>query len=355
MDRMEVAESMQGSGWNALLAGSPVPLVVSIDDIQEAALRIRDYVAPTPLLESPALNERLGFRLLVKAEALQHTRSFKVRGAFNQLLQLTEQEKACGVVAISSGNHAQAVAYAAKILGIHATIVMPQDAPRIKLEATRSYGAEIVLYNRNTDDREAIGATLAREKGGARLVHPYNDPRTIAGQGTVGLEIFTQSSALGIAPDAIIVNCGGGSLTSGIASTRVLYSRPPQIFTAEPAEFNDAQRSLADGQLHKNSRKEGSICDALLTYCLGENTLPILLAHGAIGLTASDAEVEEAMRLAQAHFNLRLEPGGAVSLACATLQRERLKGKIVVAVASGGNVDPEMYNAVLQHSLIPAL
>jgi len=323
-------------------------LTVSLPDIQSAATRIRGHIVTTPLLESPLLNKELGFRLLIKAENLQRTGSFKVRGAFNQIAQLTEDEKRKGVIAISSGNHAQAVAYAATAFGVKSTIVMPKDAPRLKLENTKRYGAEVVTYNRDDEEREDVGGRLARERG-LRMIHPYDDPRTIAGQGTCGIEIFEQTKALGFAPDAIIVNCSGGGLAAGIAVTRELYgATKPQIYTSEPEQFDDMKRSLASGTPVRNQKTSGSICDALMAVTPGAVPFPILVQNKAQGLAASEACVEAAMSVAAEYFKLVLEPGGAVSLACACLNRDLFRGKTVVAVSSGGNVDPDAYVGMLE-------
>ena len=323
----------------------------TLHDVQQAASRIREHIVTTPLLESPLLSKQLGFRLLIKAENVQLTGSFKVRGAFNQIAQLTEGEKSKGVIAISSGNHAQAVAYAAATFGVKSTIVMPQDAPKLKLENTKRYGAEIVTYNRDTEDREAIGKKIGAERG-LRMIHPYNDPRTIAGQGTVGLEIFEQSIAKGLKPDAILVNCSGGGLSAGIALTRELYSgNRPQIYTTEPDTFDEMRTSFEVGSICHNMKPSGSICDALLAMSPGTNTFAILTQQKAQGLAASDACVEAAMSIAAEFFKLVLEPGGAVSLACACLNRDMFRGKTVVAVASGGNVDPDAYIGMLERGL----
>jgi len=323
------------------------PSPISVEDVKQAAARIRAYIVETPLLEAPLLSKELGFRLFVKAENVQLTGSFKVRGAFNQIAQLTDDEKRKGVVAISSGNHAQAVAYAAAAFGVKSTIVMPADAPKLKLENTRRYGAEIVTYNRDTEDREEIGARISREQG-SRFIHPYNDARTIAGQGTCGLEIFEQVKAKGVTAAAILVNCSGGGLSAGISLTRSLYSGDkPTVYTTEPDTFDEMRQSLEAGKIMKNQKPSGSICDALLAMSPGTNTLPILLSNQAKGAAASDACVEAAMSLVAEYFKLVLEPGGAVSIACACLNRAMFQGKAVVAVGSGGNVDPEAYIGML--------
>ncbi len=323
----------------------PEPLV-TLADVQAAETRIAPHIVTTPLLEAPLLNEQLGFRLLVKAENVQLTGAFKVRGAFNHILQLDEAERRQGVIAVSSGNHAQAVAYAAHSQGVPATIVMPHDAPRVKLERTKRHGATIVLYDRESQDRDAVAQALASKRG-LRIVHPFDDPRTIAGQGTIGLEVFRQTRERGLAPAAIVTGCSGGGLASGIALTLALYDRTPRLFTAEPADFDDMRRSLASGALAVNEKRSGSICDALLAPTPGRNTLPILLDRRVEGLSASDAEVETAVSVAAGFFNMVLEPGGAAALACALGERERFAGQTVVVVASGGNIDTADYAAIL--------
>jgi threonine dehydratase len=311
--------------------------------VSRSSRHIAGHVITTPLLEAPLLQKELGFRLLIKAENVQYTGSFKVRGAFNQIAQLTDEEKKKGVIAISSGNHAQAVAYAASTFGAKATIVMPHDAPKLKLENTKRYGAEVVTYNRDTEDREEVGRRIGSTRG-LRMIHPYNQLGTIAGQGTVGIEIFQQTKAIGVTPEAILINCSGGGLASGIALTRELYSgKKPQIYTTEPDTFDEMRTSLEIGEIVQNMKPSGSICDALLAMSPGTNTFPILQKQKASGFAASDPQVEAAMSVAMEYFKLTLEPGGAVSLACAILNRKMFSGRTVVAVASGGNVDPDAY------------
>jgi threonine dehydratase len=328
-----------------------IPLSTTLADVQSAAARIRGHVVTTPLLEAPLLEKLLGYRLLIKAENTQVTGSFKVRGAFNQVAQLTADEKEKGVIAISSGNHAQAVAYAAASFGVKATIVMPHDAPKLKLENTKRYGAEVVTYNRDTEDREEVGRKIGTERG-LRMIHPYNDPRTIAGQGTCGLEIFEQTKTKGVTPDAVLINCSGGGLAAGIALTRELYGhKKPAIYTTEPDTFDEMRTSLEIGEIVHNMKPSGSICDALLAMSPGTNTFAILGAEKAQGFAASDACVEAAMSMAAEFFKLVLEPGGAVSLACACLNRKLFRGKTVIAVASGGNVDPDAYTGMITRGL----
>lgn len=326
----------------------PFPaLPVTLEDVIAAAARIAPHVVTTPLLEAPLLSAELGFRLLLKAENLQLTGSFKLRGAFNQILQASEKEKRRGVVALSSGNHAQAVAYAGQKLGVPVTIVLPRDAPAIKVAHARGYGADIVVYDREIDDRETVARRVAREKG-LRLIHPYDDPRTIAGQGTVGLEIFTQTEGRGMAPDAILLSCGGGGLAAGVATTCDLYRRAPRIVTVEPAAFDDMRRSLLAGEVIASRKRSGSVCDALSAASPGAETFAILRRSRAKGLAVSDRHVEAAMALAAGSFNVVLEPGGAAALAGALTQRDELVGGVAVVVASGGNVDLDYFSAAIR-------
>ena len=241
-------------------------LSVSLEDVQEAGTRIcrPGYVHETPLLEAPVLAKEACFAgLFVKDETTHPIGAFKLRGALNYFLQLTDEQKRRGVFAISSGNHAQAVAYVAQQFRVAATILMPADAPHLKLQNTRNYGAEVITYDRVNQDREDIGKRIAEERG-LHLIHPYNDPITIAGQGTVGIEIHRQMKEKGIAPDAIVIPCSGGGLAAGVALTRDLYASPPAIFTAEPEDFDDTRRSLEAGKIIANSTQGRSVCDALM-------------------------------------------------------------------------------------------
>src|SRR6185437_1278545 len=245
-----------------------------IDDIRAAARRLERRAVLTPLLESPPLSARLGGRLLVKAETLQRTGSFKFRGAYNTLAQLDAAERKGGVVAYSSGNHAQGVASAAQLLGIPAVIVMPADAPAIKVANTRGYGAEVVLYDRYRESREEIGGRIAAERG-ATLVPPFDDFRVMAGQGTAGLEIAAQARAMGVRLDAVVIPCSGGGLAAGCAVALAAESPGTQVYAAEPAGFDDLRRSLAEGRRVANATGATSICDSLLVQMPGELTFPI--------------------------------------------------------------------------------
>jgi threonine dehydratase len=315
--------------------------------IEAAARRIAAVAVRTPLLESPALNQRLGCRLLVKAEMLQRTGSFKFRGAYNRISQLTADERKRGVVAFSSGNHAQGVAHAAELCGTPAVIVMPADAPVIKIENTRAYGAEVVLYDRQREDREAIGRRIAAERGSI-LVPPFDDPHIIAGQGTVGLEIVVQCGERGAMPDLIVAPGSGGGLIAGISIAVQAKLPQSRIYIAEPMDFDDHIRSLASGRRESNAAGRTSICDALQAPMPGELTFAVNRKTLAGGVAVSDAEVAAAMRTAFSHLKVVVEPGGAVALAGVLSGKLDCRGKTVVAVASGGNVDPALFADILR-------
>ncbi len=324
----------------------PLPKVPTIGDIEAAAERLAGVAVLTPLLESPLLNERLGGRLLVKAEPLQRTGSFKFRGAFNRISRIPAETRVNGVVAYSSGNHAQGVAAAAKMSGIAATIIMPADAPAIKRRNTEAWGARVVSYDRYREVREKIGSEIAAETG-ATLVKPYDDPDVVAGQGTTGLEIAAQCKALGVAPDAVLVCCGGGGLTAGIAIA--LADRLPgtKVHVAEPEGYDSTGQSLAAGERISVDPARKSVCDALLAPAPGVITFEINRHLVAGGLTITDDEAFAAMATAFEHFKLVLEPGGAAALAAALSGRMPMAGKTVVAIASGGNVDPAIFAKAL--------
>lgn len=322
---------------------------VSLADVDAAVSRLAGVAVRTPLLESPLLNEELGFRLLIKAETLQRTGSFKFRGAYNAIAQLSKAARKAGVVAFSSGNHAQGVAAAASLLGAPATIVMPSDAPRIKLENTRAWGAKVMLYDRMTENREAIGAQVA-EDNGAVLVKPYDDAGVIAGQATVGVEIAEQAREAGFEAGAVAVPCSGGGLSSGIALALSARSPDALVWTAEPEAFDDTARSLAAGRRITAEAGAGpmSICDALLTPEPGALTFPILKGLGARGLAVSDESVKRAMATAFNYFKLVVEPGGAAALAAVLNKFPGARDKPVICVCSGGNADPAAYAEILR-------
>lgn len=316
------------------------------DLIAAAARRLAGHVLETPMLTSPFLDEIAGRRVLVKAECLQHTGSFKYRGAKSAVTALMADGGARGVLAYSSGNHAQGVARAAREAGLPAVIVMPSDAPAVKIDTTRALGAEVVLYHRQDEDREVIGDKLARDRD-LHLIRPYDDPQVIAGQGTTGLEIASQAAAAGVTEADILVCCGGGGLTSGIATA--VSDRAPGLRArpAEPAGFDDAARSLRAGRILTNAPGATSICDAIVTPCPGNLTFPILQRLCGPGLVVSDEDALRAVALSFRHLKLVLEPGGAVALAAALFQPEAVKGDAVIAVATGGNVDVTMMSRAL--------
>jgi threonine dehydratase len=333
-------------------ASEPHPPLPTIDDISAAARRLHGQAVLTPLLESPLLNARLGGRLLVKAEPLQRTGSFKFRGAFNALAQLEPQQRRAGVVAFSSGNHAQGVAAAAQLLGLPATIVMPEDAPAIKIANTRGYGAAVVLYDRLAEDREAIGRRIAAERG-AVLIPPFDDARVIAGQGTAGLEIASQAKALDLRLDAAVIPCSGGGLAAGCALALAALCPGITVHTAEPQGFDDMRRSLQQGERVANVAAAGSICDALLVPIPGKLQFAIARRHIAGGLAVSDDAVLRAMAVAFAEFKLVVEPGGAVALAAILSGKLDIKGRVVAVIASGGNVDAQTFAQALARGAQP--
>ena len=318
-------------------------------DVDLAADRIRGVAVRTPLINAPVLDERLRARVFLKAETLQRTGSFKFRGAYNKISSIAPERRAGGVVAYSSGNHAQGVAASAKLNGMRATIVMPADAPLAKRQRTQALGAEVVLYDRDREDRAAIAHKIADERG-ATLVPPFDDPLIIAGQGTIGREIVEDLSTLGLKPDLVLVGCSGGGLIAGTA-LGVKARVPDAVFYAvEPAGFDDTLRSFASGNRERNARMSGSICDALLTDRPGEITFPINRALVGQGLTVTDEEVARAVRYAFEELKLVVEPGGAVGLAAMLAGKVELAGKIVAGVLSGGNVDAEMFGKLIMAS-----
>ncbi|MBA4351843.1 MAG: threonine ammonia-lyase [Rhodobacter sp.] len=312
--------------------------------IDAAAARLRGHARVTPLLNAPLLDAAFGRRIFIKAECLQLTGSFKFRGGWSAISALDPTTRARGVLAYSSGNHAQGVALAAQRHDIPATIIMPSDAPQVKIANTRAYGAEVILYDRATEDRDAIGARLTAERS-LTLIKPFDDPQVIAGQGTTGLEIATQAAEAGIESATVITCCGGGGLTAGIALALQARARGLTVRTAEPAGFDDAARSLASGRIERNAAMTGSICDAILTPAPGNLTFPILQRLCGPGLVATDDEALHAMALAFTHLRIVLEPGGAIALAAA-LFRENLPDT-VICTASGGNVDAETFRLAL--------
>ena len=324
---------------------SPAPETLApptFEDVKSAAERLAGHAILTPLLESPLLNEKLGGRVLVKAECLQLSGAFKFRGAYNRISRLSDKELKAGVVAFSSGNHAQGVAMVSQMLGVPAVIVMPTDAPEIKLANTRAYGAEVVLYDRETESREEIGARLAHERGSI-LIPSYDDPFIIAGQGTVGLELASQARDLGVKLDAVIVPCGGGGLSSGSALALSHECPETEIYVAEPDGFDDTARSLVAGERLTNEPGGRTFCDALILPTPGELTFSINRKLLAGGLSVSDNAAARAMAAAFKYFKLVVEPGGAVALAAALNGAYDCREKTVAVVCSGGNVDAGVF------------
>jgi threonine dehydratase len=315
-------------------------------DVEAAARRLQPVAVETPLLSFPELDRRTGGRVLVKPETLQRTGSFKFRGAYARLSALPAAARTKGVVAYSSGNHAQGVAAAAQLLDIPATIVMPADAPRMKLDNTRGYGAQVRTYDRAKEDREAIARAIAAETG-ATQIHPYDDPDIVAGQGTCGLEIARQAEAAGTRLDAALFCCGGGGLTAGAALALAQLSPGTSVYTVEPEGFDDTRRSFEAGRRLGNTPGETSICDALLSPTPGETTFAISHRLGVRGLAVGDAQVRAAMAFAYAWMKLVVEPGGAVCLAALLSGELDVRGRTVAIVLSGGNVDADSFHQAI--------
>jgi threonine dehydratase len=318
----------------------------SIADIEAAHERIRSFVVRTPLLESEALNRLVGGRVLAKAETLQKTGSFKFRGACNRALRMTDEQRRLGVVAFSSGNHALATSAVCAHFGMPATIIMPSDAPRAKIEGARSFGATVRLYDRRTDDREAIGREIA-ERTGAITVPPYDDPRIMAGQGTVGLEIVEQTKELGVVPDYVLAAASGGGLIAGVSTAIRAHYGKTRLFAVEPAGFDDHARSLAEGKQVANVAGATSICDSLLVTSPGKLTFPVNKRNLEGSLVVSDDEVRHAMRVAFETLKLVVEPGGAAPLAAVLSGKIDVAGKVVAVVLSGGNVDADVFQTAI--------
>jgi threonine dehydratase len=315
---------------------------LSLSDIQAAAERIRGLAVRTPLIEARAASAATGARVFVKPEVLQRTGSFKFRGAMNRLSQLTADERKRGVVAFSSGNHAQGVAAAAQQIGTRATIVMPADAPKLKIANTRGLGAEVVLYDRLKEDRVAIGKKLAAEHG-LTLVPPFDDYAVMAGQGTIGLELAEGAKAMAVTFDAVLAPCSGGGLTSGIATAIAALSPATKVYAVEPAAFNDLARSLKEGMRIANTPGATSVCDALMVDKPGELTFPILQKTKVEALAISDDDALAAMRHAFYELKLVTEPSGASALAAVLTRKLETKGKTIAVILSGGNVDADLF------------
>jgi len=318
--------------------------------IEAARARLDGHARTTPLLCSPFLDEIAGRRILVKPECLQQTGSFKFRGAWSAISALEPDVRARGVIAFSSGNHAQGVALAARMHGIPSVIIMPADAPALKIANTRAYGAEVVLYDRVTESRDEIGARLSSERN-LTLIKPFDEPLVIAGQGTTGLEIAEQAKALGIDKADVLVPVSGGGLLAGIALA--LEARAPGFVAhpCEPENFDDMTRSLVSGKIERNAALSGSLCDAILSPQPGDITFPIIKRLCGAGLVVTEDEALRAMALAFSRLKIVVEPGGAVALAAALFHGEvpgAPLGETVIAVCSGGNVDADIFRMALE-------
>ena len=314
---------------------------MNIDMIRAANMRLDGHIRRTPLLSSPFLDELAGRRVWVKPECLQHTGSFKFRGAWSALSALEPEIRKRGVIAFSSGNHAQGVALAARMHDVPSVIVMPSDSPALKIANTRAFGAEVVLYDRDTESREDIGAQLSEERG-LTLIKPFDEPEVIAGQGTCGLEIAAQAAEYGIAAADVIVCCGGGGLTSGIALALEAEAPQLRVRTAEPEGFDDVARSLQSGRIERNARLSGSICDAIVTPQPGDLTFPIIKRLCGPGFAVTEDEVLQAMAHAANRLKIIAEPGGAAALAAALFHGDAIDADDVIVTVSGGNADPAM-------------
>lgn len=319
--------------------------MIDLDDIKTAAERLQPIIVRTPLISSPALDEMVGGRVFLKAENLQRTGSFKIRGAYNMLSQLTPDQAARGVIAFSSGNHAQAVAAAGTMLGIETTIVMPEDAPQIKIENTRKLGGTTVLYDRYTGDRETIAREMAAERG-CVVVPSYDHEHIIIGQGTAGLEIVEQCKEAGVTPDQVFINCSGGGLTAGCAVAISSQLPATTIHPVEPEAYDDTCRSLVSGQREQADVSAKSICDALQVATPGKITFAINKDLLGDGVRVSDDEVRDAIRFAFLNLKLVVEPGGAASLAAVLSGKVATRDKVTVVMMSGGNVDAALFASI---------
>ncbi|MEO9970543.1 MAG: threonine/serine dehydratase [Hyphomonadaceae bacterium] len=324
---------------------TPLPV---FDDVLAAAARVKHLAIRTPLLRNDALDEAVGSEVFVKPECLQVTGSFKIRGATNRISQITDPEqKRAGVVAFSSGNHAQGVSRAAKVFGMPSLIVMPSDAPKVKVEGVRRDGGEVVFYDRLTESREEIGGKIAEERG-AVIVPSYDDPFIIAGQGTVGLEVAEELDALGTPLDHYISCAGGGGLMAGSSLVFKQISPETKIWAAEPVGFDDHKKSIEAGEICGVDPDATSICDAIMTPQPGDLTFAINKHNVSGGFAVSDDQVREAMRFAFKHLKLVVEPGGCVALASALYALpDEMKGKRIGLVLSGGNVDAGVFAGIM--------
>lgn len=320
---------------------------MNIEMITAATNRLSGNVRRTPLLSSPMLDEIAGRRVLVKPECLQHTGSFKYRGAWSAISALDDQTRARGILAFSSGNHAQGIAAVARAFGVPAVIIMPSDAPKAKIDGTRALGGEVVLYDRGSQSREEIGDHLSTERN-LTLIKPFDDPQVIAGQASCGVEIAQQAADMGITQADVMVCCGGGGLTAGIALALETHAPDMRVRPAEPEGYDDTTRSLAASERLRNQQEAGGLCDAILTPMPGEITFPILSRLCGPGVVVSEEEALRAMALAFRHLKIVAEPGGAVALAAALFHPDQFETETVICTVSGGNVDPAIFARALE-------
>jgi len=318
----------------------------TLEDVKQAAERLKNVINPTPLLENREVNATLSGRLLLKVEGLQRTGAFKFRGAYNRIYQMTAGEKKQGVVTYSSGNHAQGVALAARLLGTHALIVMPDDVPQAKMDATRNLGADIETFDRNTQNNEDVVARIQRE---TKRIHvpPGADCRVMAGGGTIAYELFHQAQDAKAQIDTVLVPCGSGGLTAATAVIMNTLSPASDVFAVEPELFDDTRRSLLAGERVANPKGRKTICDAIMTPIPNELTFSISKPLLAGGLTVSDDEVRNAMLFAFERFKIVVEPGAAVGLAAVLSGKTEIKNKVVAVILTGANVDSTAYCAAL--------
>ena len=320
---------------------------ITIADILAAQARLEGVARVTPMLESPFLNQTAGRRVLVKPECLQRTGSFKFRGGWSAVSSLSEDQRNRGVLAYSSGNHAQGVAHAAELHGAPAVIIMPKDAPALKIANTRAHGAEVVLYDRaGGESREELGEQLAAQRG-LTLIRPYDEPMVMAGQGTCGLEIAEQAQELGVGKADVLVCCGGGGLTSGIALALEAEAPDLRVRPVEPEAGDDVVRSLQSGKRESNDGPVKSICDAIVTDAPGALTFPVLHRLCGPGITVSDAQALRAVAQIFLRLKLVAEPGGAVAVAAALFRQHQIDSDCVICTISGGNCDPDMFARAL--------
>lgn len=320
--------------------------MVSIKSIYAADERIRGNIRDTPLLSSPFIDKIAGREVLIKAECLQHTGSFKFRGAWSAISALKKEQQKKGIIAYSSGNHAQAIAAVAKVFSCPVLIIMPFDAPKVKIENTKSYGAEVILYDRLKESREEIGISIAKNRG-LTLIKPYDNENVIAGQGTIGLELASQVSKYSIKNADVLVCCGGGGLTAGVSIALAEVAPYLRVRPCEPRYYDDTSRSLQSGKREVNIGSHSSICDAILTPTPGELTFPILKEFAGKGLVVSDLEVLTTIAYVFKHLKLIVEPGGAVALASALFRKDQIKGDKVIVVLTGGNTDVKTFTRAL--------